>query len=129
LLPSGGSSTENVKLNGGTPKSPGTVQWDDNSGQMTIDDQSDGTLYYYKFNGTSGGEAGTVTLPGSTDVDGSFIYSHCSHARVCHSYAIAPQQNGADVLFYRFDGEQGERLKTITGVTQPFGSTISLRTH
>jgi hypothetical protein len=128
VLPSGGSNTENVKLNGGTPKSPGTVQWDDGNDQMTFDDQSDGTLYNYKFNGTSGGEAGAVTLPGSTEVDGSWIFFHCSHAGVCHNYVIAPQQNGADVFLY-FYGEEGERLKTITGVTQPFGSTLSGRTH
>jgi hypothetical protein len=127
VLPKGAATTENVTLNGGSPKSPGTVQW--NGEAMTFDDQSDGTLYSYKFSGTSGGEVGTVTLPGSADVDGSWVFSYCDHAFVCHNYAIAPQQNGADVLLYRYAGEQARLFTTFTGVTQPFGSTLSHREH
>jgi len=125
VLPNGSGNTENVTLNGLSPKSPGTVQWNDEYEQMTFDDQSDGTLYSYKFSGTSGVVASTVRLPGSTEVDGSWTFFYCNHGRLCETYAIAPQQNGADVLFYHFDGERGELLKTITGVTQPFGSTLS----
>ena len=128
MLPKGAATTENVTLNGGSPKSPGTVQ-NDGYEQMSFDDQSDGTLYSYKFNGTSGSEVSTVTLPGSADVDGSWVFFYCGHPGVCHSYVIAPQQNGADVLLYRYGGEQGELFKTFTGVTQPFGSTLSHREH
>jgi hypothetical protein len=121
VLPDGSGDTENITLNV-SPKSPGTVQWNDAYEQMTFDDQSDGTLYSYTFNGTSGNEVGAVTLPGSTEVDGSWIFSHCG---VCHNYVIAPQQNGADVLLYTYSGHQADRWKTFTGVTQPFGSTLS----
>jgi hypothetical protein len=127
VLPKGAATTENVTLNGGSPKSPGTVQWNDYEEAMTFDDQSDGTLYNYKFSGTSGGEVGTVTLPGSAEVDGLWIFSHCSHARVCRNYVIAPQQNGADVFLYSYAGEQAGLFKTFTGLTQPFGSTLSGR--
>jgi hypothetical protein len=129
VLPKGAPTTENVTLNGGSPKSPGTVQWNDDVEAMTFDDQSDGTLYNYKFSGTSGGEVGTVTLPGSADVNGSWIFSYCGVPGLCHNYAIAPQQNSADVLLYSYAGEQAGLFKTFTGLTQPFGSTLSHREH
>jgi hypothetical protein len=110
-----------------SPNSPGTVQWNGTYEQMTFDDQSDGTLYSYKFDGTSGDNVTTVTLPGSTEVDGSWTFFHCSHQGLCRNYIIAPQQNAADVLLYTYGNESAQRLKTITGVTQPFGATLSGR--
>jgi hypothetical protein len=124
VLPTGSSGTENVTLNV-TPKSPGTVQVGEN-GYVTFDDQSDGTLYGYTFEGTVGTEKTSTTLSGSSDVDGSWIMYWTSKPplKLVRYYVIAPQQNGADVLLYGYRNGASP-FATLTGVTQPFGATYS----
>jgi hypothetical protein len=112
-LPSGSSTTENVTLST-SPANCGTVQWDGK--YITFDDQSDGTVYRYTFSGTNGTEVGDTVLNGSSDVDGSWISG---------KMVAAPQQNGADVLLYKYPAG-GAATRTITGLTEPFGSTISV---
>ena len=131
VLPKGSSNTENVTLNGESPKSPGTVQYDGgSSGDVAFDDQSDGTLYGYTFEGTVGTEKTSTTLSGSSDVDGSWIMYWLSKPplELAHTYVIAPQQNGADVLLYNYRNGASP-FATLTGVTQPFGATYSGRGH
>lgn len=111
-LPKGGSSTENVTLSK-SPLDCGTVEWDGK--YITFDDQSNGTVYRYTFSGTTGTEVGSVTLMGSSEVDGSWIAGKT---------VVAPQQGAADALVYDYP-TGGKSIKTITGLTQPFGSTIS----
>lgn len=113
-LPKGGSATENVTLSK-SPTNCGTVQWDGK--YITFDDQSDGTIYRYTFKGTTGTEVSATTLSGSSAVDGSWITGR----RVA-----APQQNGSDILVYQYPAG-GAAIKTISGVTQPFGTTISVK--
>lgn len=111
-LPSGSSGTENVTLSK-SPVNCGTVEWDGK--YVTIDDQSNGTVYRYTFKGTSGTEVSATTLDNSSEVDGSWITG---------KVVAAPQQGSADVLLYKYPAG-GKSTKTITGVTQPFGTTIS----
>jgi hypothetical protein len=128
VLPTGSSGTENLTLNV-TPKSPGTVQVGE-YGYVTFDDQSDGTLYGYTFEGTVGTERTSTMLSGSSDVDGSWIMYWLSKPplELAHTYVIAPQQNGADVLLYNYRNGASP-FATLTGVTQPFGATYSGRGH
>jgi hypothetical protein len=112
-LASGASTTENVSLNK-SPVNCGTVEWDGK--YVTFDDQSDGTVYRYTFSGTNGTEVSSTSLDDSSDVDGSWISG---------KYVAAPQQNGADVLVYKYPAG-GKPTHTITGSTQPFGTTISV---
>jgi hypothetical protein len=124
VLPTGSGNTKNVTLDT-SPKSPGTVQCDaEYSGDVTFDDQADGTVYTYRFKGTSGGEVGSTTLSGSSDVNGSWIMdvTHPKSKRE-EIYVLAPQQNGADTLLYSYVG--GSPIRAFTGVTQPFGATYS----
>jgi hypothetical protein len=123
VLPTGSSNTENVTLNV-SPKSPGTVQFD--GLYITFDDQTDGTIYSYTFKGTSGTEVGSVTLSGSSDVDGSWTFVPNHRKRKLTIDVAAPQQNGADVLLYDYGASAGP-FKTLTGVTQPFGTTYNGR--
>ncbi len=113
-LPKGSSTTENVTLSE-SPTNCGTVQWDGK--YITFDDQSNGTVYRYTFKGTTGTEVSDTTLSGSSDVDGSWIAGR----RIA-----APQQDGADVLVYSYPAG-GSATKTITGMTQPFGTAISVK--
>jgi hypothetical protein len=113
-LPKGSGTTENVTLSK-SPTNCGTVQWDGK--YITFDDQSDGTVYRYTFKGTVGTEVSDTTLSGSSDVDGSWIAGR---------RMAAPQQDGADVLVYSYPAG-GKATKTITGVTQPFGTAISAK--
>lgn len=112
-LPSGSSGAENVSLSM-SPTNCGTVQWDGK--YMTFDDQTDGTVYRYTFSGTTGTEVSSTTLTGSSAVDGSWISG---------KIIVAPQQNSADLLVYKYP-KGGSSIKTITGLTAPFGSTVSV---
>jgi hypothetical protein len=125
VLPKGSSSTENVTLDGTTPKSPGTVQADGQySGDVAFADQSDGTVYVYRFSGTSGDEVSSTTLSGSSDVDGSWIvYIFHRKSKRVETYILAPQQNGGDTFLYNYPG--GHPVSTFNGATQPFGATYS----
>jgi hypothetical protein len=122
VIPTGSSNAENVTLNV-SPKSPGTVQFDGN--YITFDDQSDGTVYGYKFSGTTGTEVYATTLAGSSDVDASWILwvTYKKHKNVS-LFVAAPQQNGGDVLLYRY-GESGGPGRMLTGATEPFGAAYS----
>jgi hypothetical protein len=129
VLPKGASNTENVTLSV-SPKSPGTVQTDgEYSGDVTFDDQSDGTVYLYTFKGTSGTEVHATTLSGSSDVNGSWILWVTHRGRkMVNVLVLAPQQNGADALLYTYYFG-GEWRETFTGLTQPFGATYVGRSH
>jgi hypothetical protein len=112
-LANGASGTENVSLNK-SPVNCGTVQWDGK--YVTFDDQSDGTVYRYTFSGTTGTEVSSTTLNGSSEVDGSWISGKS---------VAAPQQASADVLVYDYPAG-GKATNTITGLSEPFGTTISV---
>ena len=121
VLPNGSSTAENITL-AVSPQSPGTVQFD--GIHMTFADQTDGTIYAYTFSGTKGAEVYSTTLSGSSDVDGSWILwiAYRKHKNITVRVA-APQQNGGDVLVYSYRG--GGTGRTLTGPTQPFGTTYS----
>jgi hypothetical protein len=112
-LPSGASGTENVTLSK-SPQNCGTVQWDGK--YITFDDETNGTVYRYTFSGTTGTEVGDTTLNGSSEVDGSWISG---------KMVVAPQQGSADALIYKYPAG-GASVMKITGLTQPFGTTISV---
>lgn len=124
VLPDGSSNTENITLSV-SPQSPGTVQFDGED--ITFADQSDGTIYRYKFNGTSGTEVGSFTLSGSSDVNASWIMwiAFKKHKEIVVDVA-APQQNGGDLLFYNYESHS-EPFRTLTGLTEPFGAVLSGR--
>ncbi|HEY2473572.1 MAG TPA: hypothetical protein VGI19_02105 [Candidatus Cybelea sp.] len=113
MLSKGSGSAQNVSLNE-SPKNCGTVQWDGK--YMTFDDQTNGTVYRYTFKASSGTEVSSTTLNGSSTVDGSWISG---------KNIVAPQQNGAEVLGYKYP-KGGSAMHTITGMSTPFGTTISL---
>jgi hypothetical protein len=87
--------------------------------------QTDGTVYVYRLNGTSGTEVGSTTLSGSSDVNGSWIMD-ITHPKSKREEldVLAPQQNGADTLICGYP-LGGISLGAFTGVTQPFGATYS----
>jgi len=87
--------------------------------------EADGTVYVYRIKSTSGGEVGSATLSGSSDVNGSWIMdvTHCQ-SKCEEAYVLAPQQNGADTLLYSYPSG-GSSVRTFNGVTEPFGATYS----
>jgi hypothetical protein len=126
VLPAGSGNTENITLNM-SPKSPGTVQWD--GFDMTFDDQSDGTVYSYRFSGTTGTKYRSQRLSRSSDVDGSWIFVYqLPHKNFGRYLVLAPQQYRGGVFLYHYGAGPHEKAKRLANrVAQPFGSTFSGR--
>jgi hypothetical protein len=116
-LPSGATSFTNISLNQQIFV-PGGVQWDGK--YVAVEDQGAGykgsTIYQFSISGSAGTEVGTTTLGGSTDVIRFWI----DHKRVIGGN-IGSSPN---VMFWRYP-RGGNSTKTITGVKEPVGVTVS----
>ncbi|HEY2477047.1 MAG TPA: hypothetical protein VGI19_19860 [Candidatus Cybelea sp.] len=113
-LPAGGSTFTTISLNQ-TFGFPGGVQWD--GSHVAVDDADANTIYQFSISGSSGTETGSTVLGGARDV-GQF-WQHGKRV-------IGPDTLNADVGIWKYPAG-GNAVKTITGLAQPFGATISTR--
>lgn len=111
-LPSGGASFSTLTLNQGIGF-PGGVQWDGT--HLAIGDQSAAVIYEFAISGSSGTKVGSTPLTGSKDVVQFWIHG----AKV-----IGPDAGLKDVGYYNYPAG-GSPTKTITGLGEPVGATIS----
>jgi hypothetical protein len=112
-LPKGSSAMVNITPQQNFGSGIGNVQWD---GKYITFASINGSVYRFVMKGTVG------KLKGSTILNGS---SQCDVGWIQGKTVIAPQQNSADVLLYKYPAG-GSAIKTITGLTEPFGVTVSL---
>jgi hypothetical protein len=112
-LPKGAGSLENLTLDQNFGTGIGNVQWD---GKYIAFSSISGSTYRFKIKGTVGKVVGSTTLNGSAQDDQGWIQGNV---------IIAPQQNAKEVFFYKYPAG-GNATKTITGLSEPFGTTVSL---
>jgi hypothetical protein len=112
-LPKGASTMKNITLEQNFGSGIGNVQWD---GHYITFASISGSIYQFVVKKGVGKEVGSTTLNGSNQVDVGWIQG---------SRVVAPQQFAADVLLYKYPAG-GDAIETITGLTEPFGVTVSL---
>ncbi|HVR47993.1 MAG TPA: hypothetical protein VMT95_15290 [Candidatus Binatia bacterium] len=111
-LPKGSSIFTNVTLNQSIGF-PGQVQWDGRYVAVADDDVN--TIYQFTIRGTSGTKAGSTPLNGARGVAQFWIAG---------SKVIGPDTLNAGVGFWNYPAG-GSEIKTISGLNQPFGATVS----
>ena len=97
---------------------PGGVQWDGK--HVAVEDQGAGyhgsTVYQVAVNGSTANVVGTTTLTGSVDIIQFWIYG---------KKIIGPNiGSNPNVMFWKYPAG-GNALKTITGLVEPVGVTVS----
>ncbi len=112
-LPKGKHSFVNIGLNENISFG-GSVQWD---GQyVAIRDYEANVIYQFSISGTAGTETGSTPLD-----DSSFAVQFWIQG----SNVVAPNADSANVMFWNYPAG-GAPTKTITGLTTPWGVTISM---
>lgn len=111
-LPSGGTSFSDLMLNQSIGF-PGGVQW--HGTHLAIGDQSAAVIYQFAIRGNNGTKVGSTPLTGSKDVVQFWIQG---------KKVIGPDAGLAHVAFYNYPAG-GSPTKTITGLGEPVGLTIS----
>jgi hypothetical protein len=92
---------------------PGGVQWDGN--YVAVGDGDTNTIYQFIIAGSGGTVTGSTPLTGARDVAQFWKQG---------STVIGPDTLNADVGFWSYPGG-GYATQVITGLSQPFGATIS----
>ena len=110
-LPKGGKAFKKFKL-GKTFNKAGAVQWDGK--YIAVGNYGDGVIYRTT---ESGHVAATVTLKGGANVEQFWIAGSTLIGPAAQSTGTAP--------FWHYPAG-GSAYKTITGLTWPFGATLSL---
>lgn len=113
-LPAGASSLSVITLNQSIGF-PGNVQWD--GAHIAVGDEDSNTIYQFTFSGSSGTEVGSTALSGARNVTQFWIHK---------GIVIGPDAENADVGIWNYPAG-GSAVKTISGLDQPFGATISAR--
>jgi hypothetical protein len=112
-LPKGASKLENLTLDQNFGSGIGNVQWD---GTYITFASISGSLYRFKIKGTVGKVVGSTILKNSNQDDQGWIQGNV---------VVAPQQEAKEVFLYKYPAG-GNPTKTITGLSEPFGTTVSL---
>jgi hypothetical protein len=114
-LPKGSGTFTNIALNQHIDWG-GQVQWDGKHIAVGADDVSPAVIYQFAINGSAGTEIGSTTLGSSASVPQFWIQG---------KYVIGPEQSNNEVGIWKYPAG-GAPIKTITGVHDPFGATVSL---
>ncbi len=116
-LPKGSSTFTNITLDQSIAWG-GQVQWDGKHIAVGTDDASPAMIYQFAIHGSTGTEVGSTTLGGSEAVPQFWIQG---------KDVIGPEASSNEVGIWRYPAG-GVPIKTITGVHDPFGATVSLAT-
>jgi hypothetical protein len=111
-LGSGSSSFSSLTLNQKIGF-PGAVQWD--GSHLAIGDQSAAVIYEFSISGSVGTKVGSTPLTGSKDVVQFWIQG---------KRVVGPDAGLKDVGYYKYPAG-GSPTKTITGLGEPVGATVS----
>lgn len=112
-LPKGKHSFVNIGLNENI-RYAGGVQWDGK--YVAIRDYEANVIYQFSISGSGGTETGSTPLNGSNFAVQFWILG---------SNVVAPNADSANVMFWNYPAG-GSPTKTIKGLTQPWGVTISM---
>lgn len=112
-LPSGAGTFSSLTLNQEIGF-PGAVQW--HGSYLAIGDQSAAVIYEFSISGSQGTKMGSTPLTGSKDVVQFWIQG---------KRVIGPDAGLKDVGYYKYPSG-GSPTKTIKGLGEPVGATISL---
>jgi hypothetical protein len=112
VLPKGSSTFTTISLNFPIGL-PGNVMWDGK--HITVGDQISNTIYRISVSGSSGKSAGSTVLRGGFEVNQYWIAG---------STVLGPDSGNADVGYWPYP-HSGDAKKSITGLDQPYGATIS----
>ena len=112
-LPKGKTSFVNIGLNENI-RFGGSVQWDGK--YVAVRDYEANVIYQFSISGSGGTETGSTPLDGS---------SYAVQFWVQGSNVVAPNADSANVMFWKYPAG-GSPTKTITGLTTPWGVTISM---
>jgi hypothetical protein len=111
-LPSGGTSFEKISLNQKIGFGGG-VQWDGT--HVAVADRDTNVIYQFAISGTKGNEVGSTPLIGASDVNQFWIED---------PNVIGADPGAANVMFWNYPAG-GSRTKTIGGLVEPVGVTVS----
>jgi hypothetical protein len=112
-LAKGTSKLENLTLDQDFGGGIGNVQWD---GAYMAFSSISGATYRFKIKKTVGKVVGSTLLDGSKQDDQGWIQGNV---------IVAPQQDAGEVYLYKYPAG-GKAFKQITGLSEPFGTTVSL---
>jgi hypothetical protein len=111
-LPKGSKSFRKITLNQHI-ETPDGMQWDGT--HMAVEDGSVGVIYRFAISGTKGTEVGTTPLVGSANVLQFWIDG---------PKVVGANNSSGTVTFWNYPAG-GSGTKTITGLVQPLGVTVS----
>jgi hypothetical protein len=114
-LSSGGTSLKKISLNQSIGV-PGGVQWDGT--YVAVGDRAANVIYRFTISGIKGKEEGSVSLGGASDVNQFWTDG---------SKVIGSDTGAANARFWNYPAG-GSPTKTIGGLGEPVGATISLGT-
>jgi hypothetical protein len=114
-LPKGSGTFKNITLNQSIEWG-GQVQWDGRHIVVGADDTAPAVAYQFAIKGRKGKEVGSTTLSNSVSVPQFWIQG---------SIIIGPDASANNVGLWKYPGG-GAPMRTITGVHDPFGATVSL---
>jgi hypothetical protein len=111
-LPSGGTSVKKILLDQSIGF-PGGVQWDGT--HVAVGDRDTNVIYQFAIHGTKGKKVDSTPIIGASDVnqfwtDGATV--------------IGSDPEAADAMFWNYPAG-GSRTKTIAGLDEPIGVTVS----
>ena len=113
-LPKGSGTFTNITLNQSIEWG-GQVQWDGKHIVVGAADITPAAAYRFAINGSRGKEIGSTTLAGSASVPQFWIQG---------KVIIGPEAGADELGLWNYPS--GSPIKTITGVHDPFGATVSL---
>ncbi|HZY95989.1 MAG TPA: hypothetical protein VFE35_02685 [Candidatus Cybelea sp.] len=112
-LPKGKGYFTDISVNA-TISYAGGVQWDGKN--VAVGDYKSGVIYQFQISGTQGIEVGVTHLLSSNYAVAFWIQG---------STVIGPNDDGANIMYWNYPGG-GLPVKTIGGLRNPWGATISL---
>lgn len=112
-VPKGTTTMENITLDQNFGSGIGNVQWD---GEHITFASISGDVYAFRIKGTVGKVVGSTIVKNSNQVDQGWIQGKTF---------VAPQQTAAVVYFYKYPAG-GNSIETVSGLSEPFGTTVSL---
>lgn len=111
-LPEGSGTFTDISLNQSIGM-PGGVQWNHN--EIVVGDQQNPYIYRFRISGSSGTEVGETPLEGGEDV-----VQFCIQGK----RVVGPNADSGNAMIWKYP-KGGSAIKTLSGLSLPFGTVIS----